>query len=97
MGPTFGVRHVVLLLQITRSKVESKSENSYIRHYLLQQQLYLQIQTRHSDNSKRRGQHFFSSIAYSLKFEFWAKIKTERREGELLQRYSIKSVGKEGS
>lgn len=58
MGPTFGVRHVVLLLQITRSKVESESENSYVRHYLLQQQLNLQIQTRHCDKSKRREDNY---------------------------------------
>lgn len=38
----------------------------------------------------------FSCIANSLKFELWPEI-TKKEEWELQLRYSIKSLGKEGS
>lgn len=82
MGPTFGARHVVLLLQITRSKVESKSENSYIRHYLQQQQLspdYRQA-TVTRPNAERTTTRL-PCVADALKFVFWAKIKKKEETG----------------
>lgn len=83
MGPTFGARHVVQLLQITRSKVESKSENSYIRHYLQQQLSPDYRQGTVTRPNAERTNTRFPCVADALKFEFWAKIKKKEETGNV--------------
>lgn len=101
MGFTFGARHVGLLLQITRSKVENKSENSYIRHYL-RQQLSSDTDKALWQVATQRGQlqlfcvlHRSVEVWIRTDWVRWDKIK--KKKGDHQQRYSINSLGKEGS
>lgn len=95
MGPTFGARHVVLLLQITRTKVENKSENSYIRHYLAQQLSSDTDKARWQVATQRGQLQLFAFYTEVWKFEFlqieFVGIKSRRKKrGDHQQRHSRK-------